>query len=74
MCRSKSSPRSARAAQLASLYARTLLFRRRGGFVIEAAKCTECVGHFDEPQCAAACPVDNTCVVDGALPRYQAPV
>ncbi|QOG21848.1 MULTISPECIES: 4Fe-4S binding protein [Bradyrhizobium] len=44
-----------------------------GSFVIEAAKCTECVGHFDEPQCVAACPVDNTCVVDTSLPRYQAP-
>ena len=20
--------------------------------------CTECVGHFDEPQCVAVCPVD----------------
>ncbi|MCP3367598.1 4Fe-4S binding protein [Bradyrhizobium cajani] len=45
---------------------------KRGSFVIEAAKCTECVGHFDEPQCVAACPVDNTCVVDTSLPRYQA--
>ncbi|WP_183257929.1 4Fe-4S binding protein [Bradyrhizobium sp. CIR48] len=42
-------------------------------FVIEAAKCTECVGHFDDPQCVAACPVDNTCVIDTSLPRYQAP-
>ncbi|WP_271620868.1 4Fe-4S binding protein [Bradyrhizobium sp. CCBAU 51745] len=47
---------------------------RGGSFVIEAEKCTECVGHFDEPQCAAACPVDGTCVVDTSLPRYQAPV
>ena len=21
-------------------------------------RCTECVGHYDEPQCAAVCPVD----------------
>jgi len=27
-------------------------------YVIDPAKCTECVGHFDEPQCAAVCPVD----------------
>ncbi|MEY9181728.1 ferredoxin [Bradyrhizobium sp. USDA 326] len=46
---------------------------KEGSFVIEATKCTECVGHFDEPQCVAACPVDNTCVVDTSLPRYQAP-
>ena len=25
---------------------------------IEPAKCTECVGHFDEPQCQQVCPVD----------------
>lgn len=30
-------------------------------YVIEAAKCTECVGHFDEPQCIDVCPVD--CIV-----------
>jgi len=27
-------------------------------YIIEAAKCTECVGHFDEPQCVEVCPVD----------------
>jgi ferredoxin len=27
-------------------------------YVIDPAKCTECVGHFDEPQCAVVCPVD----------------
>ena len=33
-------------------------------YVIDAAKCTECVGHFEEMQCAAVCPVD-CCIVDG---------
>lgn len=32
-------------------------------FEIEPDKCTECVGHFDESQCAAVCPVD-CCVPD----------
>lgn len=27
-------------------------------YVIDPAKCTECVGSFDEPQCASVCPVD----------------
>jgi ferredoxin len=27
-------------------------------YVIESAKCTECVGHYDESQCVAVCPVD----------------
>ncbi|MDD8030942.1 MAG: YfhL family 4Fe-4S dicluster ferredoxin [Acidobacteriota bacterium] len=32
-------------------------------YVIDPAKCTECVGFFDEPQCAAVCPV-NACIPD----------
>ena len=27
-------------------------------YQINPAKCTECVGHFDEPQCRVVCPVD----------------
>ncbi len=27
-------------------------------YVIHPAKCTECVGHFDVPQCREVCPVD----------------
>ena len=27
-------------------------------YVIDADKCTECVGHFDRPQCVELCPVD----------------
>ena len=30
-------------------------------FVIDPAKCTECVGHFDESQCIEVCPVD--CII-----------
>ena len=25
---------------------------------IDPAKCTECVGHFEQPQCREVCPVD----------------
>lgn len=35
---------------------------KRGIYVIDPALCTECRGQFDGPQCAAVCPVDNTCV------------
>jgi ferredoxin len=36
-------------------------------YVIDPQLCTECVGHFDEPQCQQVCPVD--CIhVD---PDYQ---
>lgn len=27
-------------------------------YAIDALKCTECVGYFNEPQCAAVCPVE----------------
>ena len=27
-------------------------------YVIDPARCTECVGHFDRPQCVEVCPVD----------------
>ncbi|MGR9108157.1 MAG: YfhL family 4Fe-4S dicluster ferredoxin [Gammaproteobacteria bacterium] len=30
-------------------------------YVINPERCTECVGHFDTPQCVAVCPVD--CII-----------
>ncbi len=30
-------------------------------YKIDPEKCTECVGHFDSPQCVEVCPVD--CIV-----------
>lgn len=27
-------------------------------YVIQHQRCTECVGHYDSPQCVAVCPVD----------------
>ncbi len=34
-------------------------------YVIDPNKCTECVGFYDEQQCASVCPVD-ACVPDPA--------
>ena len=31
-------------------------------YVIDPDRCTECVGHFDAPQCRTVCPVD--CIPD----------
>ncbi|HPG04764.1 MAG TPA: 4Fe-4S binding protein [Beijerinckiaceae bacterium] len=31
-------------------------------YIIDPAKCTECEGAFDKPQCAEVCPVPKTCV------------
>lgn len=30
-------------------------------FIVDADKCTECVGHYEESQCIAVCPVD--CII-----------
>lgn len=30
-------------------------------YQIDTDKCTECVGHYDEPQCVQVCPVD--CII-----------
>lgn len=27
-------------------------------YEIDTSRCTECVGHYDEPQCIQVCPVD----------------
>ena len=39
-------------------------------YVIDPAKCTECVGHFDAPQCREVCPVD--CIPVEPRPRRDA--
>lgn len=39
-------------------------------YEIEPSKCTECVGHFDTPQCVEVCPVE--CIPnDPAHPESQ---
>ncbi len=32
-------------------------------YEIDPSRCTECVGHYDEPQCKEVCPVD--CIMTG---------
>lgn len=39
-------------------------------YVIDPDKCTECVGFFDTPQCAAVCPTDS-CVPDPDKPETE---
>ena len=39
-------------------------------YVIHPSRCTECVGHFDEPQCVVVCPVE--CIdKDPAFPETE---
>jgi ferredoxin len=33
-------------------------------FIVDADKCTECVGHFEKSQCIEACPVECI-IIDG---------
>ena len=40
-------------------------------YVITHERCTECVGHFDEPQCAAACPIGGCCIPDPGRPESK---
>ena len=35
-------------------------------YKIDALKCTECVGYYDEPQCAEVCPME-CCLTDPDL-------
>ncbi|MGP0061493.1 MAG: 4Fe-4S dicluster domain-containing protein [Beijerinckiaceae bacterium] len=51
----------------------TAISEKGGKFVIDPEKCTECVGFYDSAQCAAVCPIDDTCIIDTRLPRYQVP-
>lgn len=34
------------------------IFQGEEIYEIEPSKCTQCVGHYDEPQCQQVCPVD----------------
>jgi ferredoxin len=36
----------------------TAIYQGEEIFEINPNLCTECVGHFDEPQCVSVCPVD----------------
>ena len=33
-------------------------------FMVDASRCTECVGAYDAPKCVEVCPVDGCIVVD----------
>lgn len=44
------------------------------GFQVDPAKCTECIGFFSEPQCAAVCPIPKTCIINPDVPRFAAAV
>ena len=41
-------------------------------YEIDPLKCTECVGHFDKPQCREVCPVDCIPVNPGFIETPEA--
>lgn len=41
-------------------------------YEIDPARCTECVGHFELPQCVALCPVPDCIPKDPAHPETTA--
>lgn len=43
---------------------------KNGVFVINPKKCTECIGHYDTPQCVAICPGDRTIVIDQSAAHH----
>ena len=38
-----------------------------GAYIIDAAKCTECVGAYDNPRCIEVCPVAESCILPATL-------
>jgi ferredoxin len=50
------------------------IFEKNFAFFIDPAKCTECIGFFDEPQCAAICPMPKTCIINPDVLRFAAAV
>lgn len=48
----------------------TAIFQGVSIYEIKPSNCTECVGHFAEPQCVEVCPVD--CIIkDPAHPETE---
>lgn len=48
----------------------TAIFQGKMIYEIRPEQCTECVGHFAEPQCVAVCPVE--CIIkDVAYPESE---
>lgn len=39
----------------------TAIYQGNWYYEINPSKCTECVGHFDQPQCVEVCPV--ACII-----------
>ena len=63
-------PRSTKAARSGNSTARPAPRSTQDIYYIVPDKCTECVGFFDQEQCAAVCPVD-CCIPDPNIPETE---
>ncbi len=50
----------------------TAIYQGMDYYEIDPALCTECVGHYEEPQCRKLCPVDGCIPVDALHIETQA--
>ena len=41
-------------------------------YVIDATKCTECVGAYEQPRCIEVCPIEDCIIPDPDHPETQA--
>ena len=63
-------PQFTKAAHRGSSTATPAIAIQQDIYYIVPDKCTECVGFFDQEQCAAVCPVD-CCIPDPKIPETQ---
>ena len=40
-------------------------------YEINSDRCTECVGHYDEPQCQELCPIESCITIDETQPETR---
>ena len=68
--RNAPTPRFTKAARNGNSTARPTPAIKDDIYYIVPDKCTECVGFFDQEQCAAVCPVD-CCIPDPNIPETE---
>jgi len=48
------------------------IYEAKPHFLVDAKRCTECVGDYDEPQCANICPVEGA-ILDSSGEPFNPP-
>ena len=50
------------------LCSNSAIYEAKPHFLVDAGKCSECLGEFAEPQCAAICPIEGAIVDELNVP------